>query len=82
MIEVEEDVLTVSGRHGESQEEKDDPPATCGESGASDRLLARPLPVGVDAKQIKAEVRDRGDGPPAHECTLEEDRDHAAGCWG
>ena len=56
-IEVEDDILTVSGGHEESKEERTS--TYCGASaatGPSSRSMA--LPAGVDAKKIKAKTQD------------------------
>jgi HSP20 family protein len=56
-IEVEDDILTVSGEHRESKEEKDkDYLRRERRHGSFSRSMA--LPAGVDAKKIKATTRD------------------------
>ncbi len=56
-IEVKDDILTVSGHHEESKEEKDkDFLRRERRYGSFQRSMA--LPSGVDAKQIKATTRD------------------------
>jgi HSP20 family protein len=56
-IEVEDDILTVSGEHQESKEEKDkDYVRRERRYGSFSRSMA--LPAGVDAKKIKAETHD------------------------
>jgi HSP20 family protein len=56
-IEVEDDILTVSGDHTESNEQKDQHyvrrERRCGSFSRS-----MVLPAGIDAKDIKAEIRD------------------------
>jgi HSP20 family protein len=56
-IEVEDDILTVSGEHRDTKEEKDKNYVRRERRyGSFSRSLA--LPVGVDAKQIKATTHD------------------------
>ena len=56
-IEVEDDILTVSGEHTESKEEKDKHYVRRERRyGSFSRSMA--LPVGVDAKKIKAKTHD------------------------
>lgn len=56
-IEVEDDILTVSGKHEEKSEEKDKRYVRRERRyGAFSRSMA--LPAGVDAKQIKAQTHD------------------------
>ena len=56
-IEVEDDILTVSGEHEERKEEKDKHYVRRERRyGSFRRSMA--LPTGVDAKQIKAETHD------------------------
>ena len=56
-IEVENDILTVSGAHGEQKEEKDKQYLRRERRyGSFTRSMA--LPPGVDAKKIKAKTRD------------------------
>ena len=56
-IEVEDDILTVSGEHRESKEEKDKHYVRRERRyGSFSRSMA--LPVGVDAKKIKAKTHD------------------------
>lgn len=56
-IEVQDDILTVSGEHEESKEEKDKNYVRRERHyGSFSRSMA--LPAGVDAKQIKAETHD------------------------
>jgi HSP20 family protein len=56
-IEVEDDILTVSGQHEEHKEEKDENYLRRERRyGSFVRSLA--LPAGVDAKKIKAKTRD------------------------
>jgi HSP20 family protein len=56
-IEVEDDILTVSGEHTESKEEKDTNYVRRERRyGSFSRSMA--LPAGVDAKKIKARTRD------------------------
>ena len=56
-IEVEDDILTVSGEHQESKEEKDkDYVRRERRYGSFSRSMA--LPAGVDAEKIKAETHD------------------------
>ena len=56
-IEVEDDILRVSGEHRESMEEKDEQYVRRERRyGSFSRSLT--LPVGVDAKKIKAETHD------------------------
>jgi HSP20 family protein len=56
-IEVEDDILTVSGEHRESKEEKDKSYVRRERRyGSFSRSMA--LPAGVDAKKIKAKTRE------------------------
>ena len=56
-IEVEDEILTVSGEHSESKEEKDENYVRRERRyGSFSRSMA--LPVGVDAKQIEAKTHD------------------------
>ena len=56
-IEVEDDILTISGEHTESKEEKDDNYVRRERRhGSFSRSMT--LPVGINAKQIKAKTHD------------------------
>jgi HSP20 family protein len=56
-IEVEDDILTVSGEHTESSEQKDEHYVRRERRyGSFSRSMV--LPAGIDAKDIKAEIRD------------------------
>ncbi|MGO9495239.1 MAG: Hsp20/alpha crystallin family protein [Solirubrobacteraceae bacterium] len=56
-IEVEDDILTISGEHTESAEEKDENYVRRERRyGSFSRSMA--LPVGINAKQIKAKTHD------------------------
>ena len=55
-IEVEDDILTVSGEHEERKEKKDK--HTCGASAATGPSAARWRSRGVEAKNIKAKTHD------------------------
>lgn len=56
-IEVEDDILTISGEHTESKEEKDENYVRRERRyGSFSRSMA--LPVGINAKQIKAKTHD------------------------
>ena len=56
-LEVEDDILTVSGEHRESKEEKDEHYVRR-ERRYGSFSLSLALPVGVDAKEIKAKTHD------------------------
>ena len=57
-IEVEDDILTVSGQHEERKEEKDENDYLRRERRYGSFVRSLALPAGVEAKKIKAKTHD------------------------